>query len=83
MVLIYLCFSGKQLEKWLTGMRDRYAKVSHEIKQKSGASAAKITARNQYTKEKLAFLKPYISRHKGTTAGVSVQSVIIIGGRLC
>ena len=64
-------------------MRDRYAKVSYEIKQKSGASAAKITARNQYTKEKVAFLKPYISRHKGTTAGVSAQSVIIIVGRYC
>ena len=64
-------------------MRDRYAEVSNEMKHTSGVVAAKIKAHNQYIKETFAFLKPYITSHKGTTVGVSIQSVIIIVASLC
>ena len=66
-----------QLKAWMTYMRDRYTKTAKkELERPSGAGAAKpLTGREQEILKLFAFLKPYISHHKGTSLGVSIHIV--------
>ena len=65
-----------QLKAWMTYMRDRYTKTAKKLERPSGAGAAKpLTAREEEIMKLFAFLKTYISHHKGTSLGVSIDIV--------
>jgi hypothetical protein len=66
-----------QLKAWMTYMRDRYTKTAKKLEERpSGAGAAKpLTGREKEIMDLFAFLQPYISHHKGTSLGVSIDIV--------
>jgi hypothetical protein len=67
----------EQLKAWMTYMRDRYTKTAKkQLEPPSGSGASKpLTSREKEILDLFGFLKPYISHHKGTSLGVSIDIV--------
>ena len=68
-----LFFLGDHLKMFLKNMRTRYGKATGEKKGKSGAAPPVLTDHQNEIIRRWGFLKDHITRHVGSTAGVSTN----------